>query len=189
VRIYNRMLSGNEIQALANMTRNDDAVAGSLDISDIEPKWSWVELYDQVGMSEDMSFILFTEPGCFPCCHEDYFEWLSVGKPDCWCYPRQCHGDADGLSYGSSKTGVYYVGPADLNILVAGWLKKEPPHGPGIASVPNGICADFAHDVSGSTKTGVYRVGTTDLNILVSNWLEREPTAGPGVPADCLDCP
>jgi parallel beta-helix repeat protein len=125
--------------------------------------------------------------GCFPSVHPDYSEWVNVGMPDCWCYPRQCHGDAFGYMGGSSKTGYYYVGPTDLSGgLAANWLVKEPPFGPGIAS---GICGDFAHDLGGSPKTGYYRVGPTDLNILIANWLVLEPPFGPGVPPDCLDVP
>ncbi|MHC4315943.1 MAG: choice-of-anchor Q domain-containing protein [Planctomycetota bacterium] len=125
--------------------------------------------------------------GCFPSTHSDYSEWVNVGMPDCWCYPRQCHGDAFGDMGGSSKTGYYAVGPTDLSGgLVANWLVKEPPFGPGIGS---GICADFAHDLGGSPKTGYYRVGPTDLNILIANWLVLEPDRGPGVPPDCLDVP
>ncbi len=78
-----------------------------------------------------------------------------------------------------------YVGPKDLSVLVAAWQVLEPPFGPGIASIPNGICADFAHDKGGSAATGYYRVGTTDLNRLVANWLVKEPPAGPGLPAEC----
>ncbi|UCG58406.1 MAG: tandem-95 repeat protein [Phycisphaerales bacterium] len=126
---------------------------------------------------------------CLPDCHADYLEWVAVGKPACWCYQRQCHGDADGVSGGSTKSGVYYVGPADLNVVVSSWLLKEPPHGAGISSVPNGICADFAHDAGGSTKSGLYRVGPTDLNILITNWLKKEPPHGPGIHPDCLNCP
>jgi hypothetical protein len=117
--------------------------------------------------------------------HPDYAEWVAVGKPVCWTFPRQCRGDADGIKEGSEKTGFYYVGPADLNILIAAWQVKEPPFGPGIAAVTNGICADFAHDQGGNAKTGFYRVGQTDLNRLVENWLVKEPPAGSGVPADC----
>ena len=116
--------------------------------------------------------------------HPDYAEWVAVGKPACWAYPRQCHGDADGLKE-TSKTGSYYVGLQDLNVLVAAWEVKEPPFGPGIAAVENGICADFARDLDGSAKTGYYRVGITDLNILVANWLVKEAPEGPGVAGDC----
>ena len=126
---------------------------------------------------------------CFPSCHPDYEQWVAAGKPECWCNPRQCHGETDSLAGGSAKTGSYYVGPLDLNVLLAGWLVTEPPFGPGIASVPNGICADFAHDVGGSAKTGIYRVGPSDLNILIANWLAKEAPFGAGVEADCLDCP
>ena len=38
---------------------NDDAVAGHLND---QGRWEWNELYDQTGMSEDMSFVLFTQP-------------------------------------------------------------------------------------------------------------------------------
>ena len=117
----------------------------------------------------------------------DYAEFEAVGKPLCWCYTRQCHGDADDAMGGGPKTGYYAVGPGDLNILIAGWLVLEPGFGPGIATIPNGICADFAHDQGGGPKTGYYRVGPTDLNILIANWLVLEPGFGPGVPADCLD--
>jgi hypothetical protein len=128
------------------------------------------------------------EPDCIGCTHEDYLEWVSIGRPECWCHPTQCHGDVDGLLGGSAKTGYYHVGPTDLNVLISAWMVKEPPRGPGIASIPNGICADFAHDYSGSTKIGTYRVGPSDLCILVNNWLVKEPPHGPGLPADCSDC-
>ncbi len=115
----------------------------------------------------------------------DYAEWLAVGKPACWTFARQCRGDADGRMEATADGGMTYVGPADLSVLVAAWQVLEPPFGPGIASIPNGICADFAHDKGGSAATGYYRVGTTDLNRLVANWLVKEPPAGPGIPGDC----
>ena len=179
------------IMALYKARRNDDAVAGYLSVTDptLPVEWTWEELYDQAGMSEDMSFMLYTEPGCYPCCKDDYFEWLSLGKPECWCYSRQCYGDADNTANGNPNSGYYHVGIPDLILLINNWYLKEPPFGPGIASSPNGICADFAHDLDGNAKTGYVRVGVSDLNVLISNWLVREPPFGPGVPADCLECP
>jgi hypothetical protein len=114
----------------------------------------------------------------------DYAEWVAVGKPACWTYARQCHGDADGQAV-AATTGTSYVGTDDLNILISAWQVKEPPFGPGIASIENGICADFGHDKEGNNEAGWYRVGTNDLNILIANWLVKESPAGPGVPADC----
>ncbi len=115
----------------------------------------------------------------------EYAEWVAVGKPVCWTYPRQCHGDADGLKEGDAKTGFHYVGMNDLRIFNVAWKVLEPPFGPGIASIENGICADFAHDQGGSSGTGLYRVGPTDLNRLVEYWLVKESPAGPGVPGNC----
>ena len=126
---------------------------------------------------------------CFPSCHEDYLEWIAVGKPQCWCNPRQCHGDADGNMEGNEQIGYYYVGLLDMSILTMAWMVKELPKGPGISSVPGGICADFAHDLEGNSQTSFYRVGPSDLNILIESWMVKEPPKGAGVPANCLECP
>ncbi|MBN1766810.1 MAG: hypothetical protein JW860_16270 [Sedimentisphaerales bacterium] len=114
-----------------------------------------------------------------------YSEYLSVGSPECWCYRSQCHGDADGVEQGNSKTGYYKVGANDLNLLLSGWKVKEPPDGLGIGSVPAAICADFDHQAHGGSKTGYYRIGPPDLAILLANWKVMEPPDGPGIPADC----
>jgi len=136
-------------------------------------------------------------PECFPLHDRAYSDWVIFGKPQCWCITTQCHGDADGLKEGSSKTGYWRVHFRDLNVLLAGWNVAEPSasgaSGQGIANVlftdglgaVNGICADFAHDVEGSTKTGFFRVHFNDLNILIANWNVREPPQGPGLPKDC----
>jgi hypothetical protein len=180
---------------------NDDAAAWEMDDTGM---WKWIPLKDQNHETEDMSFVLFTEPGCFPSCHKDYFDWLLMGKPACWCYLRQCHGDADNQTEGGPKTGYYYVHFNDLNVLLAGWNVREPalppiPSGPGIVTctAPSGVpcvCADFKHDQEGGAKTGYYRVHFNDLNILLASWSIKEPApppipSGPGVKTDCLNCP
>ena len=63
----------------------------------------------------------------------------------------------------------------------AAWLQLEVPDGPGIASIPNGICADFARDKDGGSKGGYYYVGPTDLNIMSAAWLKLEPPQGVGI--------
>ncbi|HEX40735.1 MAG TPA: LamG domain-containing protein [Phycisphaerales bacterium] len=131
---------------------------------------------------------LTPDDDCFPTCHPDYGEWAHVGEPECWCFESQCHGDADGQVEGGPITGYKRVFINDLDILLAAYNVKEPPDGPGIASIENGICADFAHDVEGSPITGYKRVFINDLNILVANWNILEPPHGPGIPADCLSC-
>jgi len=81
-------------------------------------------------------------------------DWVAWGKPNCWCYCRQCRGDADG-----KKTGPYWVTIPDLGVLSAGYNKNDTT----LKTIPNGICADFDHK-----KTGPYRVTIPDLGILSS---------------------
>lgn len=115
-----------------------------------------------------------------------YAAWVAFGKPDCWCYARNCRGDADGKSQGSAILGFSYVFSNDLNVVIAGWNVKEPPKGPGILSITNGICGDFARDQQGSAILGYARVFSNDLNILIANWNIKEAPKGPGI-ADCSD--
>jgi hypothetical protein len=75
---------------------NDDAVTGTItNPGSPNPNWAWVELEDQTGASEDMSFILFTDPNeCSTCANYnldnivnflDYADfapnWLNVVPP------------------------------------------------------------------------------------------------------------
>jgi len=143
------------------------------------------EVAATVDLAQATEIAVGGDPDLLPPGHPDYDEWVAVGKPACWAYPRQCHGDADGKAEGSDKTGFHYVGTADLNVLIAAWQVMEAPQGLGIDSIENGICADFARDREGSEKTGFYRVGPTDLNVLIANWLVKEAPEGPGIPGDC----
>jgi len=112
---------------------NDDAVSGAFDPPG---GWFWNELYDQTGNSEDMSFMLFTEPECLNKNAVGYPDWVAWGKPDCWCYRKQCRGDINGaLFLGKPVTG------ADLIIFKAAFNKNNVD----LALVPDGICADLNH--------------------------------------------
>jgi hypothetical protein len=92
------------------------------------------------------------EDDCFPDTHEDYQLWVTYGRPACWCYLRQCSGDADGLS-----TFGRPVNLADLNILKAGFGKTVTE----LFSVTDGFCGDFDHEAVFGRP-----VGLPDLNIL-----------------------
>ncbi len=88
-------------------------------------------------------------------------QWEAVGKPLCWVAsvnPRQCHGDADGISEGKNN---YWVSTNDLEILIGAWNK------PLSSLTGNQICADFDHLPQGKQN---YRVSTNDLDILIANW-------------------
>ena len=78
-----------------------------------------------------------------------YANWLYWDKPDCWCYPRQCRGDVNGL-----KTGPFWVALNDLQQFRLAISKQE-------FQLPvNGICSDLNH-----TKTGPFWVALNDLQI------------------------
>ncbi len=125
---------------------NDDAVQGYWDLGE----WKWRELYDQTEASEDMSFILFTEPDCINKTATEYNNWVYWNKPACWCYQRQCRGDADGL-----KLGPFWVSGNDLTALRNCIGKLEPAMPPGCE------CCDFDH-----SKLGPFWVSGNDLAIL-----------------------
>ena len=159
----------------------DDAVVG---YQGSTGGWIWEELYDQTGMSEDMSFVLFTEPGCFPSSYTTYDDWLALGKPNCWCgiywaqdpdplkkWRYQCDGDADGLTEGAAKLRVSLN---DLNLIIGNWKKK-------ITDLTLNPCADIDHKYEGAAKL---RVSLNDLNIIIANWKKKDTGTG-ALPGNC----
>lgn len=78
-------------------------------------------------------------------------DWIAWGKPNCWCYCRQCRGDADG-----KKSGIYWVGNPDLGTFALAYGKTDTQ----LKAIPNGICSDYDHK-----KTGLNRVANPDLGI------------------------
>ena len=141
--------------------------------------------------------------GCLPRAHADFVYWVNdANEASCWCNQRQCHGDVANDKDGTAKDGYWYVGATDMVILSGSWdtgtnfWVKEPPDGPGIATVANGMCADVAHDLDGTAKDGYWYVGATDMAILAmawdvnSNFWMKEPPDGAGIPPDwCGDLP
>jgi hypothetical protein len=61
-RVYDVTLSEEEVLRLVGVNRNSDAVAGTLKADSATPAWEWVQLHDQTGAGEDMSFMLFADP-------------------------------------------------------------------------------------------------------------------------------
>jgi len=124
----------------------------------------------------------FTEGGLIPG-DALYDEWESVGSPDCWCYVRQCHGDADGIQQLHGKNNIppnHWVGAPDLGILSAGF--KLPNDDPGFSSF---ICADFNRTLEPHGKNNIppdHRVGAPDLGILSAYFKLPDEN----VPADCI---
>jgi len=130
---------------------------------------------------------------CFPSCRSaEYTRWSSaaVNKPPCWCYKRQCHGDADNQSEYIKGKGYYYAHYKDMSLLLSAWNVREPPQGTGMAWPNTFICADFDRgDPEYIKGKGYYRVHYKDMSILLGIWNVREPPNGSGLPQDCLNCP
>jgi hypothetical protein len=112
---------------------------------------------------------------CFPSSFSTYNDWVTYGKPLCWCNTAndpaatgdyQCDGDGDGKTEGALK---YRVFSKDLGVLVASWKQKIATADP---------CADFDHKSEGALK---YRVFSKDLAIMVANWKKKDSA----LPGDC----
>jgi len=112
------------------------------------------------------------EPECFDSSHPHYAEWLDAGKPECWCYKYQCHGDADGLELGGPKTGYFWVYYSDITMLSANWQVFGDSAAKGDYPAGDGICADFDRREIGNSKDGYFRVEYADLTILAANWMD-----------------
>jgi hypothetical protein len=106
--------------------------------------------------------------GCFPSANSAYNDWVTLGKPNCWCAKPdgsgyQCDGDADGIDSGGINKFRVFTG--DLSLIVANWRKKA-----GDATL--NACADIDHKDSGGINK--FRVFTGDLTILVNNWRKKD---------------
>jgi len=100
---------------------------------------------------------------CFPSSYSTYNDWVTLGKPNCWCDPYQCDGDADGVTSGFPFN--YRIFTGDLALIVANWQKKAD-------DLTLDPCADIDHEDSGFPF--YYRVFTGDLSILVANWQKKD---------------
>ncbi|PKL47085.1 MAG: hypothetical protein CVV39_06330 [Planctomycetes bacterium HGW-Planctomycetes-1] len=103
---------------------------------------------------------------CYKTSSLSYAAWVTFGRPSCWCFQRQCRGDADGI-----KSGLYWVYTNDLNVLKAAYQKNDTTLQTIEVGGVKGICADFDH-----TKSGLYRVYTSDLNILKTYYQKGQTT-------------
>jgi hypothetical protein len=131
----------------------------------------------------------------------NWANWLSAGRPDCWCKAStaqepngsgyQCDGDADGATSGAPNNYRVYTG--DLNFLTTHWKKKASnltmdPNvtQAGKLKIVQTQCADLDHKSSGAPNN--YRVYTGDLNILTTNWKKKNSSATPttvNLPGTC----
>jgi hypothetical protein len=135
-------------------------------------------------VGEDANAMTVTLPGtltlsadCFPAGDAHYSDWVTVGKPNCWCKPPQgsgyqCKGDVDGAKTSGTNYRIY---SADLNIMAANWKFKTTT--PGFNA-----CADVDHTQTSGTN---YRVYSNDLNIMAANWKKKDTDLNVGGNPPC----
>lgn len=183
--VQNQLLTGLSVgtHQITSPSFTCDAKLWRVDLlHELKPVWMRITLSEQLytgsgagGSGPPEGYIFgetedyyFTPPDCFPRDHPDYNDWVAVGKPYCWCYPRQCRGDATDFCYGKTP---YCASIDDLEVLKAAWNNSH-------LWLPY-ICADFDHKPYGKFQ---YRVSIPDLQILKENWnVEHVDT-----PPDCF---
>jgi hypothetical protein len=139
-------------------TVNPPAFVGNTTATTYEPgvlvqgQTYYVSVVAKAGSSSAAALDWSFNTDCYKTTSTAYAAWESFGKPSCWCYQRNCRGDADGV-----KSGLYWVYGSDLTILQAAFGKNDAT----LKTIANGICADFDR-----TKSGLYRVYGSDLTVL-----------------------
>jgi len=88
-----------------------------------------------------------------------YVDWVTYGRPDCWCCKRNCNGDADCVI----QFGLFWVYNNDLIYFKECFAKTELPY-------DWCICCDFDRQ----TQFGMFRVYTNDLIILRTYFAQPE---------------
>jgi hypothetical protein len=129
-----------------------------------------------VALTTDLPICKDITDECITSGHTDYTDWVAVGKPDSWCWTRQCHGDGNNDQEIFGRGTLVWVGYDDLAILIGGFRKldTEPEYD---------LRADFNRRSEVFGRGTLVRVGYDDLSVLLYHFRDNH-----GVPpADCLD--
>ena len=111
-------------------------------------------------------FVFRMRTDCFPSDNNSYNDWVTMGKPDCWCASPygngyQCDGDADNATETLLKYRIYNN---DYWKLMSNWRKK-------ITDPTLDACADIDHKDETALK---YRVYNNDYWKMMSNWRKKD---------------
>jgi len=99
---------------------------------------------------------------CFPSAKASYADWVTLGKPACWCAPTfQCFGDADGKTETLSKYRVY---GNDISVISSNWKKKA-------GDLTLNACADVDHTKETLSN---YRVYGNDVTRVSNYWKKTD---------------
>ena len=158
----------NPIDPLYPPVPGDHATVG-LEITGVAGQTFTIITEGNAGNSPTMTFEII--PNCDISDLNFKNQWISVGAPKCWCAevnPRQCHGDADGLSETKQSFWTY---TRDLTTLLAAWGIRYPEiEGKADSNGVPLVCADFDRYSESKVPAWGFSVYTSDLNILLSNW-------------------
>ena len=118
---------------------------------------------------------------CYQPGDPNYGDWVTLGKPECWCYPRQCLGDATGYPYGRNN---YWVSVPDLTVMKDAW-NLTAAQIIGQTSTVDGHVTEWACADSDRQGYGrnMYRVSVPELTTLKNNWnivTGPDPNCTPG---------
>ena len=95
-----------------------------------------------------------------------YDAWKNTfSSPDCWCYARNCRGDADGTAVGNPLSGYRWVTSEDLTILAGGFNQLVPALQTVVVNGVPGICADNNRTAVGNPLSGYRWVTSEDLTV------------------------
>jgi len=111
----------------------------------------------------------------YPHCDLQYDDWVTLGRPNCWMWPYQCDGDADGINSGAPYYYRVYTG--DMALIIQNWKKKA-------GDQTLNACADIDHISSGEPY--YYRVYTGDIGKVIANWRKKPGTPPTGLAGDCV---
>jgi len=97
-----------------------------------------------------------------------YSDWAAFGRPNCWAYSRNCHGDINGAGVGTSPLKKW-VTSTDLTAFKAAYNLANSVLPAG------GICADLNHaGVPTTYSSSQKRVTSTDLTIFKNYYNKYE---------------
>ena len=145
--------------------------------------------------SENPSQLQFDIPGiCYT--GPDVAEFNAVGKPDSWCYVRQCHGDTDDTEseYGPEPPPMMskpkaWVTNEDIIVTLTGYLQDyngNPATQPWISADFNHAENEYGPEPPPMMSKPKARVTNEDIVVLLTYYLQTVPTdcqtASPVVP-------
>jgi hypothetical protein len=177
------VMSGLPGSPITNGTGNYTATvscgwSGTVTPTDANGQWTFSpvsQTYSNVTSNQTQNYT-GTATECMNKLNTAYSKWVTYNKPDCWCYQRQCRGDADGVN----TLGKPVASP-DLTIFKAAVGQTSAYVKTLVVGGKPGICADFDH-----LDTLSKPVGSPDLTIFKA-YVGLAPASVPVCPSGTIN--